>query len=203
MKIFYSMKERKKQMKFYKVMSTIIAVLAIGILGGCAEQDPGTPPEVLIDGVSVVVGQTTPKELEEQGFETNAKELLLLKMPDNSWTSSIYLRKDRTSYASLTLVNDSKEEKLVNQCVIEELGFYALDDTNKDLNISINGINPIGMTQDALKEAYPDLELDDGSSDYLFHYLRDGEYTICFEYSHGILTDIDVKHKFDKSYQSK
>lgn len=190
-------------MKFYKVMSTIIAVLAIGILGGCAEQDPGTPPEVLIDGVSVVVGQTTPKELEEQGFETNAKELLLLKMPDNSWTSSIYLRKDRTSYASLTLVNDSKEEKLVNQCVIEELGFYALDDTNKDLNISINGINPIGMTQDALKEAYPDLELDDGSSDYLFHYLRDGEYTICFEYSHGILTDIDVKHKFDKSYQSK
>ena len=190
-------------MKFFRITSALAAMLVIGILGGCAAKDPGTPPEVLIDGVSVVVGQTTPKELEDQGFETNAKELFLLKMPDNSWTSSIFLRKDSTSYASLTLVNDSREEKLVNQCVIEELGFYALDDTNSGLNISINGVNPIGMTQEALKEAYPDLELDDDTGDYLFHYLRDGEYTIRFDYNHGVLTDIDVKHEFDKSYESK
>ena len=57
------------------------------------------------------------------------------------------------------------------------MGFYALDDENKDLNISINGINPIGKTQEELKELYPDLELDDDDGDYLFHNLRDGEYT--------------------------
>lgn len=190
-------------MKFYRSLLTIIALLTIGVLGGCAAADPGTPPEVTIEGVSVIVGQSVPKDLEDQGFETNAKDLFLLKMPDNSWTSSVFLKKDTTSYAMLTLVNDTKEEKLVNQCVIEELGFYSLEDTNKDLNITINGVNPIGMTQDALKEAYPDLELDDDTGDYLFHYLRNGEYTVCFEYAKGVLTDIDVRHSFEKSYETK
>ena len=190
-------------MKFHKSLLTIAALLTIGILGGCAAADPGTPPEVAIDGVPVIVGQSVPKELEDQGFETNAKDLFLLKMPDNSWTASIFLQKGGTSYANLTLVNDTKEEKLVNQCVIEELGFYALEDTNKDLDLTINGINPIGMTQEARKEAYPDLELDDATSDYLFHYLRNGEYSVCFEYTKGVLTDIDVRHTFEKSYETK
>ena len=39
------------------------------------------------------------------------------------------------------------------------LGFYALDDANQDLNISINGVNPIGKTQEELKELFPDLEM--------------------------------------------
>ena len=50
-------------MKFFRITSALAAMLVIGILGGCAAKDPGTPPDVLFDVVSVVVGQTTQMEL--------------------------------------------------------------------------------------------------------------------------------------------
>lgn len=190
-------------MKHCKKILIICTILTAIMLGGCSGGDPGTPPEVLLDGVSVVVGETKPYDLKEQGFSTDDLGKLIYELPERSWTSSIFLKKDNVTYAMVTLVNESKEEKYVSECVIEEIGFYALEDVNKDLNISINGINPIGMTQEELKEAFPELEMDDDESDYLFHYLRDGDYSICFEYIKGELTDIDVKHSFPKSYQSK
>mgnify|MGYP007121861837 CR=1 FL=1 len=171
-------------------------------LVGCSK-DSGTPPEVLIDGTPVVVGQTTPGSLKEAGFTTNHLEKMLVELPDKSWTSSIYLRKENSSYASLTLTNDSEKAKIVSQCVIQELGFFGLEDTHKDLDLTINGINPIGKTQEELAELYPGLELDDDGGDYLFHYLTDGDYSICFQYEKGVLTDIDVKHSFNKSYEPK
>lgn len=171
-------------------------------LAGCSK-DPGTPPEVVIAGVPVVVGESTPSSLREAGFTTSDLGRMILELPDRSWTSSVYLKKDDISYASLTLVNDSKEERLVGLCVIEELGFYALDDENRALDITINGVNPIGKTVEELKELYPELELDDDDGDYLWHYLRNGDYSVSFQYSKGVLTDIDVSHTFNKSYQSK
>lgn len=54
---------------------------------------------------------------------------------------------------------------------------YENNDVN-EFNISTNGVNPIGMTQNERKNAYPDLELDDTDSDYLFHYFRNGDYTV-------------------------
>ena len=175
---------------------------SVVFLAGCSK-DPGTPPEVIIAGVPVVVGEATPGSLKEAGFTTDDLGRMIMELPDRSWTSSVFLKKDGVSYASLTLVNDSKEEKFVSQCVIEELGFYALDDTDRNLDITINGINPIGKTVEELKELYPDLELDDDDGDYLWHYLRDGDYSVSFQYSKGVLTDIDVMHSFSKSYQSK
>ena len=91
----------------------------------------------------------------------------------------------------------------VGLCVIEELGFYALDDENRALDITINGVNPIGKTVEELKELYPDLELDDDDGDYLWHYLRNGDYSVSFQYSKGVLTDFVVSNTFNKSYQSK
>ncbi|MCI8661790.1 MAG: hypothetical protein HFG69_00745 [Hungatella sp.] len=189
-------------MKFFKQLFLYGLVGSFLFLAGCSK-DPGTPPEVLIDGVSVVVGESTPSSLKEDGFSTNDLGKMIYELPDRSWTSSIFLDKDDVTYAMLTLVNDSKEKQLVAFCIIEELGFYALDDANKDLNITINGVNPIGKTEDELKELYPELELDDDEGDYRFHYLRNGDYSICFQYSKGVMTDIDVAHSFSKSYQSK
>ncbi len=190
-------------MKFRKSAIGICMLAAAAVMGACAAKDPGTPPEVLLDGVPVVVGETRPMELSDQGFETNDLGAFITKLPDKSWTSSIFLEKDDISYASITLVNDTREEQAVFSCVIEELGFYALDDTNAGLNISINGVNPIGMTEEELKAAYPELELDDDTGDYRFHYLKNGDYSVRFEYGLGVLTDIDVMHSFSKSYQSK
>ena len=45
--------------------------------------------------------------------------------------------------------------------------------------------------------------MDEDDGDYLFHYLKSGDYTVRFEYSKGVLSDVDVMHKFDKSYQTK
>lgn len=191
-------------MKHLSKLLLICTLLATVVLGGCGKKDPGTPPDVLIDGTAVVVGEMKPADLEDKGFETDASEKFISSLPERSWTSSIYLRKDGVSYARLTLVNESKDDKRVSQCMIEELCFYSLDkkDSN-ELNISINGVNPIGMTQDELKNAYPDLELDDADSDYLFHYLRNGDYTVRFEYANGVLKEIEIKHSFPKSYQEK
>lgn len=191
-------------MKHYKKLLTVCIMLAAFTLGGCGSKDPGTPPEILLDGTPVVVGVTTPGDLKDAGFVTDDLGSFLYKLPDRSWTSSIYLKKDSVSYAGLTLVNESREDKYVNSCVIEELHFYALEDkTKEDLNISINGVNPIGMSQEELKETFPDLELDDDTGDYRFHYLRNGDYSISFYYKVGVLDDIRVCHTFPKSYQSR
>ena len=190
-------------MKKLKYLPVVCMVMAAVLLGGCGKKDPGTPPEVLLDGTSVVVGAMTPADLESEGWKMNDLGKMIFELPDRSWTSSIFLEKDGTTYVSMVLVNDSKESKPAKNCMIEELGFYSLDDSKKDLNISINGVNPIGKTQEELKEVFPDLELDEDDGDFLFHYLRSGDYTIQFIYSQGVLSDINVSHKFDKSYQTK
>ncbi len=189
-------------MKMIKKILCISTFLAAVLLTGCGSE-PGTPPEVLLDGTSVVVGESTPASLSDAGFETDDLGAMIYELPERSWVSSIFLKKDGKTYTSLSLVNDTKESKFLGSCVIEELSVYALDDTNADLNISINGVNPIGMTQEELKAAYPDLEMDDNEGDYLFHYLKDGDYSVRFQYSLGVLTDIVVAHDFDKSYETK
>ncbi len=104
----------------------------------------------------------------------------------------------------MTLVNDTLESKLVNSCVIEELKFYALEDkTKEELNISVNGVNPIGMSQEELKEVLLELELDDDMGDYRFHYLHEGDYSVYFYYKHGVLDEIVVSHDFSKSYETR
>jgi len=189
-------------MKIYKtILLAGICGLAL-TLGGCEEK--GEPPEVAVCGVPVIVGTTTPSELENQGFETDDLGAMILELPDRSWTSSIFLKKDNVYYGSMTLANLEKESKSIGDCLIEEISFYDLEDSEKaDLDITINGVNPIGMSQEELKKAYPDLKLDDGTGDYLFHYLNSGKYSIQFEYAMEKLTDINVSHKFDKSYETK
>jgi len=192
-------------MKNGKKILMVCAMLIIGILGGCAEKDPGTPPEVLLDGTPVVVGETRPYDLKEQGFTTDDLGKFITKLPDRSWVSSIFLKKDDTSYVSMTLVNDTKEEQMLSLCTIEEVSFYSLDSGNRgEMNISINGVNPLGMTEEELKNAYADLEMDDDDTGMVrFHYLRNGDYTVCFEYLNGVLSEIQVKHSFSKSYETR
>lgn len=190
-------------MKKMKHLLVIGALMAAVSFGGCGKKDPGTPPEVLLDGTKVVVGEMTPADLESDNWKLNDLGKMIFELPDKSWTSSLFLEKDGESYVMLVLVNDSKESKPTKNCTIEELKFYSLDDSKKDLNISINGVNPIGKSQEELKEAFPDLEMDDDTEGYLFHYLRSGEYSVMFEYYEDVLTDIEVTHKFDKSYETK
>ena len=162
--------------KLFVVGMATLAVLLTGCGGG-----KGEPPEVMIDGVSLVVGESVPGDLTNQGFELNDLGAMIFELPERSWVSSIFLEKDGVSYGSLTLTNESRESKFVGSCLIEEIKFYSLNETNTDINITINGVNPVGMTLDELKAAYPDLEVDENSdSDYFFHYLRNGKYTICF-----------------------
>ena len=97
-------------MKFFKQLFLYGLVGSFLFLAGCSK-DPGTPPEVLIDGVSVVVGESTPSSLKEDGFSTNDLGKMIFELPDRSWTSSIFLDKDDVTYAMLTLVNDSKEKQ--------------------------------------------------------------------------------------------
>lgn len=189
-----------KKMRYLLVAGVLLAAFG---LGGCGRKEPGTPPEVLLDETRVVVGEMTPADLESDNWKLNDLGKMILELPERSWTSSLFLEKDGETYAMLVLVNDSKDSKPVKNCMIEEIKFYSLDDSKKDLNISINGVNPIGKTQEELKELFPDLEMDDDVEGYLFHYLRSGEYSVMFEYYENVLTDIEVTHKFDKSYQTK
>lgn len=189
-----------RKMKYLFIISAL--VVAAG-LGGCGKNEPSTPPEVLLDGTKVVVGEMTPADLESENWELNDLGKMIFELPEKSWTSSLFLEKDGESYAMLVLVNDSKASKPVKNCMIEELKFYSLEDSKKDLNISINGVNPIGKSQEELKELFPDLEMDDDTEGHLFHYLRSGKYSVMFEYYEDVLTDIEVTHKFDKSYQTK
>lgn len=40
-------------------------------------------------------------------------------------------------------------------------------------------------------------------SDYLFHYFRNGDYTVRSEYANGVLKKIEIRHSYPKSYQEK
>ena len=57
-------------MKLFRQLFMGSLIGGLVLLAGCSK-DPGTPPEVLLDGVSVVVGESTPGSLKEEGFETN------------------------------------------------------------------------------------------------------------------------------------
>lgn len=189
-------------MKLFQKAAALCSLILVVALTGCGQSAPGTPPDVRLNGTSVIVGETTPSDLSEQGFELNTLGSMISRLPGRSWFSSVYLKKDNVSYTNLVLVNESLEEKPLSKCVIEELRFYDLEDKT-DLDITINGVNPIGMTQEELKEALPELELDDADSKYLFHYLNDGDYSVRFDYSDGVLTDISVTHSFPKSYEER
>lgn len=189
-------------MKKLKYLLAVGALMAAVLLGGC-KKDPGTPPEVLLDGTSVLVGAMTPADLEGDGWKINDFGRRIVNLPNKSWTSSIGIEKDGIIYAGLVLVNDDNVSKPAKECIIEEISFTSLEDSKKDLDISINGVNPIGKTQEELKEIFPDLELDESDNDYLFHYLNDGDYSVRFLYSKGVLTDVEVMHTFEKSYQTK
>ena len=190
-------------MNYIKKLTAVFAMLLVVLSTGCGAEK-GTPPEVLLDGTSVVVGESVPLDLTEEGFELNDLGAMIFELPGRSWTSSVFLEKDGKNYCSLTLVNESKESKNVFSCVIEELGFFSLDEGGADLNISINGVNPIGMSEEELQAAYPDLEMDDDeSAEWKFHNLDNGSYTVTFQCYNGVLTDIDVRHTFDKSYETK
>lgn len=80
-------------MKHCKKILIICTILTAIMLGGCSGGDPGTPPEVLLDGVSVVVGETKPYDLKEQGFSTDDLGKLIYELPERSWTSSIFLKR--------------------------------------------------------------------------------------------------------------
>ena len=102
-------------MYYFKKLSLCYLIVGVIFLTGCSK-DPGTPPELLVDGTAIVVGETTPSSLNESGFTTiNLLDYLMYELPEKSWTSSFNLYKDDVSYASLCLVNDSKEEKMVGQ----------------------------------------------------------------------------------------
>lgn len=191
-------------MYYFKKLSLCYLIVGVIFLTGCSK-DPGTPPELLVDGTAIVVGETTPSSLSKSGFTTiNLLDYLMFELPEKSWTSSFNLYKDDVSYASLCLVNDSKEEKMVGQCTIEEVKFSHLEDDRKDLDISINGFNPIGKTQEELKELYPELILDDDvDDDTQTHRINNGDYYIYFQYDKGVMTEIEVKHSFSKSYKEK
>ncbi len=193
----------EKEMNYIKKLTAVLTMLLVVLCTGCGAEK-GTPPELLVDGTSLIVGESMPVDLTQQGFETNDLGAMILELPDRSWTSAIFLEKDGKNYCSLTLVNDSKESKNVYSCVIEEVGFFSLDGENADLNITLNGANPIGMTEEELKAAYPELEMDDDeSSEWKFHNLDSGSYSISFQCHNGVLTDIDVRHEFSKSYEAK
>lgn len=185
--------------------SIIVGIILLVVL--ClwnADRSSGTPPEVVLDGLSVTVGKTTESELHKQGFTVDYRGAFLITMEGQTWTSSIWLEKEDLIYASVAIANTSRQEKRVGECTVEELHFYTLDQEKKGaLKVSINGVEPIGMTTEELKEAYPDLKLGEETQGLQYARLNDGDYSVSFKYEDGVMTTIDVTHSFGKSYSQK
>ena len=57
-------------MNYIKKLTAVFAMLLVVLSTGCGAEK-GTPPEVLLDGTSVVVGESVPLDLTEEGFELN------------------------------------------------------------------------------------------------------------------------------------
>lgn len=49
-------------MYYFKKLSLCYLIVGVIFLTGCSK-DPGTPPELLVDGTAIVVGETTPSSL--------------------------------------------------------------------------------------------------------------------------------------------
>lgn len=56
-------------MKKLRNLLVVGMLLAAAALGGWGSKDLGTPPEVLLDGTKVVVGQTKPSDLAGENWE--------------------------------------------------------------------------------------------------------------------------------------
>lgn len=207
-------------------------ILAAGILllsvfsMGCAGFDSGKRPEVMVDGVGIEVGKTTPAGLTEAGFLIDEYGFDADQMPERSWTNGIYFGKERTGdaeydkemeeegvtvyygithYGSFSIANTSGFDKQSKDCRIEEVRFHALDGEYVDWSVSINGIELVGMTEEELLEAFPGLEKNEekSDSDKTVYELVDGKYSIIFTCCDDALDTAEVEHDFGKSYMPK
>ena len=159
----------KKRNKWITLLLFCICIASAALFTGCGGGEPGTPQEIVLDGVPIVLGESTPGNL---GMTVSSSLYDITQLPDRSLTSTLFIQGYKL--ISVTLVNNEKTETPVEDCVIEEMKFINLDDEeNRQYDLVIEGANPLGMTEEELQAAYPELEMDDDES-YRFHYLRSG-----------------------------
>lgn len=81
-------------MYYFKKLSLCYLIVGVIFLTGCSK-DPGTPPELLVDGTAIVVGETTPSSLNKSGFTTiNLLDYLMFELPEKSCATSAVLSSD-------------------------------------------------------------------------------------------------------------
>lgn len=166
----------------------LAGVLALAVmLTGCG--DPGTPPELIIDGVSIVVGETTMSSMEEQGFTTDWFGI----MPEDSYTT-ISLGKDHDSRGMYTIVNDSDRSCALSAGVIYGVKLQDLDEKELDFDVTVNGVSLVGMTKEELAAAYPEMEYDEyeENADSDYYSMRDGDYSVFVWFTDGVMNSIHV-----------
>ena len=191
-------------MEGMKRLSLIGIVFVCMLVTGCGMEIAKSRPEILLDGVSIEVGKTIPETLEEDGYRAEMQGIGGNSLPGETWSPSVYLKKEDMTVAGLTLANTSQYSRTASQCKIEEIRFFGLEKEYWDCTLTIDGVNPCEMTEEEILEAFPDLEREEDKEENVVIYSQvKGKYTLSFEYTDTILTRVEVQHDFGKSYLPK
>ncbi len=205
-----------------RILAAAVVLLAV-FCTGCGEN--GTRPEVVVDGVSIEVGKTIPKDLIEAGMVIDERGFDSMDLPKRSWSSSIYfgrtvppdaetekqaeeagvdpaLFSTVSSRGRIAIANASSSSKQAKLCKIEEVDFFNLEQEYVDYNVTINGINVVRMTEEEMQQNFSGLEKDPEKNiaDETVYYQKDGDYTIEFTCYDGMVTGVSVLREFGKSY---
>lgn len=188
-----------------KIMKNKIHVLLLTalLITGCSSDlgrtGEGTAPEIEIDGVEVVVGDTKIKKLYDAGFDKGYKTQSFAGSTIDASTvmsQSVSLEKKDTKYASIYLVNPNNNSADVEDCIIYRMMYFISEPSDKVI-MKINGVDYQGYTIDKIKKEMEntDMKLKEETESSLIY--EDGDYTLEFSLSEGmlyyIIVDIDIE----------
>lgn len=161
-----------------KLLSILLcALMSSLLLLGCNTTNTSEKLTVTADGLTIISGETTLKEVLDQGYTYEFSKAFspITEIEGKKFVSvCIVIKKDDKDFASVALINKSSSKKTLKECTISDIWFYAYtDDTHESKHnfseIKINDENVIGLTKDQLTSKF-DVEPKEYSDKIKFSY---------------------------------
>lgn len=205
----------KKLLKRWTALGLILLLSAVtAACGGGKSEEEQEPEEevqetaypVTVDGVEVVVGETTVQSLLDKGFNITVSEMT----PDNqineyeidpevmleadSYYSGASMWITDSTFAHVAMVTDEEEIRM-GDSVIAYMEFYLSSDGEGLDKIQFNGVPVTEISREKAGEMFPDFT---GDENMWFSpaSMREYDYFMAFD-TDGMLNKFSVKKEYD------
>lgn len=142
------------------------------------------------DDLSIEPGKTKLQDLIDAGFTyewPNYFKPMTTVDGKKFITTSLIIKKNNEDYASVGLINKSRTNEKIENCVIGDTVVYTTNESKHKFNeVSINNDNLLGLKLDDLKAKFKDGKVSEGKDNITFIYDK-------YEYTFGYDDEKNIK----------